>query len=909
MTTATLVAPIASNNYPAALAAAEQRIQQLTAALAQARKVEQMVEHLSGRLLEGLLLLDATGTIVLANRRFFSLFGLPDEPAAWHGRSLRCLAAQVQPLVATPAELVHWAEHKPHQLQQDRQELLTLHRGSVLACEIMPAAADAGPAGTWLLTLRDVSERQQQLAALKSISNIPYENPSPIVRIGANQQQLYANPAARRVGQRLTRAEQVRLQQQLRRAAAAALAQATAQQLEVAMGELTYSVAVMPFPREGYVNLYFTDISEREAVRRQFAEHQQFTQQVLDTIPALVFVRDTKQELVFQNPAMQGLMNGSGMARTATAAPDSVLARELAGYAAVDLQVLATGQQIATEEAHTLLDGTIHWFYTVKRPLHRPDGTVHVLGVSTDITALKQSRQTLERSEKQYRDLMTYSQAFIFTHDLQGRVLTVNPAVTTLLNRPVEELLGQSMAINLPPEDVPAFGQYLQLMSSAREATGLQRMSPQGSAQMLYLQYRSFRVEEPAQAPYIIVHTHDITERVLAGKELKRAKLAAEAAVRARENFLANMSHEIRTPMNGVLGVATLLARTPLNPEQQELLGIIRRSGQHLLAVLNDVLDMAKIASGKLELNLESFNLCHSVGEALQPLALQAQEKGLRFEGTLLSATCPYPMVQADAHRLNQIMLNLVSNAIKFTPVGGRVKVKGELLAETIDALTVQFRVTDTGLGMAPEAQARIFESFTQAYADTARHFGGTGLGLSISRALVEQMGGTLVVTSALGVGSTFAFSLTLAKAVVPAEETVPEAFDTGVLAGVRVLLVEDNDINRFVARRTMQEWGVVVTEAVDGASGVARFAEQPFDLVLMDIQMPGMSGLDAMALIRAHAEPARAGIPILALTANAFHADHERYRAAGINDCLAKPFEEAELYAKLRKLLAMLSS
>ena len=899
-----LYPPASATSCQVALAAAEQQIQKLTAALTEARKVEQMMEHLSDRLLEGLLLLDAKGAIVLANRRFFSLLGLTDKPAAWYGQSLRSLATQVQPLVAAPAELVRWAEHEPHKRQLGRQELLTLHGGSVLACELMPAAADAGPAGTWMLTLRDVSEQQQQLAALKSISNIPNENPSPIVRIGANRQQLYANPAARQVGHSLTRAEQVRLLKQVRWAAATALAQGTAHRIEVTMGERTYSMAVVPFPREGYVNLYFSDISEREAVRKQLAEHQQFTHQVLDTIPALVFVRNPTQQLVFQNQAMQNMMAGSGIVRPDPVDPDSVLARELAEYAAVDMQVMATGKEIATEEAHTLLNGTIHWFYTVKRPLLRLDGTVHVLGVSTDITALKKSQQTLERSEKENRDLLMYSQVFILTHDLQGRVLTVNTAVTKLLNRPAEELLGQSMAISLPPEDLPAFEEYLRLVGTAREATGLQRMSPHGSPQQHYLQYRSLLIEEPNQPPYIIVHTYDVTERVLAGKEMKRAKLAAEAAVRARENFLANMSHEIRTPMNGVLGVATLLARTSLTKEQQELLRIIRSSGQHLLAVLNDVLDMAKIASGKLELNLESFNLCDSVGQALQPLVLQALEKGLNFEGTPLSATCPYPMVQADAHRLNQIMLNLVSNAVKFTPVGGRVKVKVELLAETADTLTVRFRVTDTGTGMAPEVQVRIFESFTQAYTDTARHFGGTGLGLSISRALVEQMGGQLTVTSALGVGSSFAFTLTLTKAVAPAVQTLAETFDTGVLAGVRVLLVEDNDINRFVARRTMQEWGVVVSEAVDGASGVAQFAQHPFDLVLMDIQMPGMSGLDATALIRAHAEPARAGIPILALTANAFHADHERYRAAGMNDCLAKPFEEAELYAKLRKLL-----
>ena len=752
--------------------------------------------------------------------------------------------------------------------------------------------------------LTEALERARQAEQqVESLNRLRDENPNPIVRIGANLQQQFANAAARRLGRSMSRAEQVRMQRQLRAGVQTGLAQGTEHREEVIIGARIFDVCIVPFEQGSYANLYFSDVTEREAARQQLREHQEFMQQVLDTIPTVVLVRDVQQRLVFGNQAMHAAWNASPFSGPRPLPPQTVL--ELNQSAELDAQVLATGEELALEECLTLSDGSTRWYYAVRRPLRRPDGTVQVLGVSTDITDLKQAQQTLERSEKQYHDLMYYGQALIGTCDMQGTVLSANPALARLLHENPEEMVGTSVTTHMVDEDREGFPMYLDYISRTGEAQGVLPVRPRGSDELRYLHYHNFVVREPGQAPYIVSHAHDITERVLAGKEMKRAKLAAEAAVQARENFLANMSHEIRTPMNGVLGVANLLAKTPLTPEQQEYLRIIRSSGQHLLAVLNDVLDMAKITSGKLELSVESFNLCDSMQQAVQPLALQAQEKGIAFEGTPLSVSCPYPVVQGDAHRLNQILINLVSNAIKFTPAGGRVRVEGELLSETADTLTIQFRVTDTGMGMPPEVIARIFESFTQAYADTTRLFGGTGLGLSISRALVEQMNGSLTVESTPGQGSCFAFTLPLPKATLADATLATDVFDTGALHGVRVLLVEDNDINRMVASWTMQAWGIVVVEAESGAEGLEQFEQQNFDLVLMDIQMPGMSGLEAVALIRAHPEPARAHLPVLALTANAFRTDHLRYLAAGMDDCLAKPFEEAELYAKLVQLLA----
>ncbi|UYZ57822.1 ATP-binding protein [Hymenobacter latericus] len=505
----------------------------------------------------------------------------------------------------------------------------------------------------------------------------------------------------------------------------------------------------------------------------ELREQQAFVQQVLDTSPSLIYVRSADGNVQFSNRAMRQLTESSQDRLALTQDPTTVQAQEQAHYAAADQYVLQTGEELMREDSFTLPSGEVRWFQTIKRPLLRPDGSVQVLGVSTDIT------------------------------------------------------------------------------------------------------------------------------------DLKRATEAAHAAARARENFLANMSHEIRTPLNGVLGYANLLAKTQLDAQQTEQLNVIRKSGQHLLALVNDVLDMAKITSGKMEFEQTPFNLCDSMGGAVQGLALQAAQKGLTFLAQPLRLTCPYPWVIGDPHRLNQILINLVANAVKFTQRGS-VSVAGRLLTETDETLTVEFSVSDTGPGIPPDRLERIFEDFTQAYADTTRNFGGTGLGLSISRALVEQLGGTMRVESEMGRGSTFAFTVTLPKTrmVTPpvAEPAAPAA--TTALAGKRVLLVEDNEINRNIARMLLEEWNVVVDEAADGFEALALFEQNRYDAVLMDIQMPGMNGMEATAAIRANADAAKAQVPVLALTANAFRSDNERYLAAGMNDTLAKPFDEAELYQKLETLV-----
>jgi PAS domain S-box-containing protein len=622
---------------------------------------------------------------------------------------------------------------------------------------------------------------------------------------------------------------------------------------------------------------------------------QALIRQITDTSPHVMYVRDAQGQLVFRNRAFDELAERSHHAVT----PLHLDLTETLGLPAWEVAyhaVLSQQQPVSQESSYTLADGQVLWFKLDKLPLPQPDGTVYVLTIATDITEVKAARDTLEQSEKRYRDLLAHTQALIGTHDLQGRMLSVNPAVEELMGLPASAIVGAHLTQAVPHALQSEVQHYLTEISTSKHSQGVMKIINQQNERH-YVLFNNFRVDEPGQEPYVVAYGQDITERVQAERELHRAKREAEANALAKENFLANMSHEIRTPMNGVLGMAGLLAKTPLDAQQRQYLDTILASGRNLLAVLNDVLDMAKISAGKLELEHIAFDLSKSVRTAAQTLAYRAAEKGLIFDIQPLVLT--EPVVMSDPYRLNQVLLNLLSNAIKFTERGS-VTLGADVLGETPEAVTVHFWVRDTGIGIPAEKQQQIFENFTQAYTDTARRFGGTGLGLTISRSLVEQLGGQLELSSTPGQGSWFTFTLTLPKAADQQVAPTPPVPDYQRLQGARVLLAEDSAVNRQLTTLILKNWGIAVDSAVNGPNALALFQARTYDAVLMDIQMPGMSGLEVTEAIRQSTDPARASVPIIALTANAFRADRERYLQAGMNDCLTKPFEETDLYQKL---------
>jgi signal transduction histidine kinase/ActR/RegA family two-component response regulator/HPt (histidine-containing phosphotransfer) domain-containing protein len=391
-------------------------------------------------------------------------------------------------------------------------------------------------------------------------------------------------------------------------------------------------------------------------------------------------------------------------------------------------------------------------------------------------------------------------------------------------------------------------------------------------------------------------------------RHLQSARTEAEQASRAKSAFLANMSHELRTPFNGLLGMMSLLDRSALTLQQRDFLGVARQSGEHLLTILNDVLDFSKMESGRMDLVARPTDLRQAIGEVEALMAPQARGKGLQFEVDL-AADLPL-VVQADAKRVKQVLFNLLGNAIKFTDAG-RVRMQVDRCYTAQGRAATRFCITDTGIGMGEETQASLFQRFSQGDDSIGRRFGGTGLGLEISRTLATLMEGEISVVSEVGCGSEFTVVLPLpeldAAALVPHPGSLPDgvaqvSLVVGATTGcLRVLVADDHPVNRKFMQVLLERLGHQVLLATQGAEAVAVVRAQGCDLVLMDLHMPVMDGLAATRAIRALPAP-QSCVRIVALTADAFSESRERVREAGMDEFLAKPVQLHDIEELLRR-------
>ena len=499
---------------------------------------------------------------------------------------------------------------------------------------------------------------------------------------------------------------------------------------------------------------------------------------------------------------------------------------------------------------------------------------------------------TLRETEAQYRQLVESSTDVAWRMDTSGRFTFTNNASERVLGWTPEQLRGKLFTSISDPASVDRDRTALAHLLSGDELWGYETVARNATGGRVHLKLSARpQRDETGHITGAQGILHDISLEVSTRDALRVARETAEQADAAKSAFLANMSHEIRTPMTGILGTADLILDSDLTPEQRRSVELIVASGETLLTIINDILDLSKIEAGQLELEDIPLDLHEVLRDTVSLMDTGARHKGIDL--TLELGSDVPRTVRGDPTRLTQVLNNLLSNAIKFTSQGG-VTVKASTISNDSGVAAVRFAVRDTGIGIAPEAAARIFEPFRQADVSTTRNYGGTGLGLSISRRLVEMMGGMLAVDSIPGQGSEFHFTLGFSVVQGTGEFAAVKAAAPAKRNDLRILIAEDNPVNQEVAGTMLRRRGPTVDIVGNGREAVEAVARQRYDVVLMDLQMPILDGIGATAEIRAAEKGKR--VPIIALTANAAGGEREKVIAAGMDDYLAKPFRAGDL-------------
>jgi PAS domain S-box-containing protein len=652
------------------------------------------------------------------------------------------------------------------------------------------------------------------------------------------------------------------------------------------------------------------DITARKRAELALADSLRFARQLIDTVPSPLYYKDAEGRYLGCNAALErflGVREADLLGKTAS----DLSPKEAARFEAADRALFDhPGEQVFEAElAET--DGKPRHLVLHKATFTKSDGTLGgLVGLLVDVTAMRATEAQLRKLSQ----AVEQSPESIFITDLNGTIEYVNAAFERITGYHRDEAVGSNPRIlssGLTPRETYAAlwsalaqggtwrGEFINRRKEGRVYVEAALISPIHDADgrmTHYLAVKEDITDKKRLEAELERHQHHLEELVEERtRELHEAKAAADAANRTKSAFLANMSHEIRTPMNAIIGFAHLLRQDEAAPRQIERLGKLELAAQHLLSLLNDILDLSKIEAGQLTLEDVDFSLPDVFDQIATLAGDEARRKGLRFDTSIEGV--PH-WLRGDPTRLRQSLLNYASNAVKFTE-HGYIALRAGLTQSDGEWVTARFEVEDSGVGICPDAQSRLFVAFEQADASMTRQFGGTGLGLAITRRLAEQMGGEVGVHSERGRGSRFWFTARLRrgqpKAADPGSAAAPAGWSA--LEGARVLLVEDNEINREVFLELLRATGLAIDTAEDGAEAVEKVKSGGYDLILMDVQMPVMDGLEATRAIRALPLPQ---CPIIALTANAFGEDREACLAAGMDDHIAKPVDPGRLNAVL---------
>ena len=678
------------------------------------------------------------------------------------------------------------------------------------------------------------------------------------------------------------------------------------------------------------VVLVFSDVSDKYRMEQALLETEWKFRALFEKGPIAVAYHkmiydDTGKPINFSfidaNEACKELTGVNPLGKTATQVFPEI-ENDAYDWIGTFAHVARTGEEIRFEQ---FLQANGCWYdclvYQYKQD--------HFVTALLNITERKLAEVALQESEDRFRNLLKNIPAVaIQGYDENGTTHYWNDASELLYGYREDEALGRNLLdLIIPVEMRDGVRQAMRKMletATPIPASELSLVRKDGSRVDVFSSHAYVHI--PGRSPEMFCVDIDITERKLSEAELDqhrhhleelvcvrtaelaRAKEAAETATIAKSAFLANMSHEIRTPMNGILGMANILRREGVTPQQAQRLDTIDASAQHLLSVINDVLDISKIEAGKLTLEEAPVAVSSLLANVSSILSIRAKAKGIH----LLIETDKLPHnLLGDPTRLQQALLNYASNAVKFTEAGS-VTLRALVQEESADSLCLRFEVQDSGIGITPEAISRLFCAFEQADNSTTRKYGGTGLGLAITRRLAALMGGQTGVESTPGVGSRFWFTATLKKNAKAPEAKLATDIDTEAAirkhyAGCRILIADDDQINREVAQMLLEDIGLLADTADDGAEAIALAKKTEYTAIFMDMQMPNVDGLKATRQIREM--PGYQHTPIIAMTANAFVEDKALCLQAGMNDFLIKPFNSGDLHAILLRTLSQRES
>ena len=657
---------------------------------------------------------------------------------------------------------------------------------------------------------------------------------------------------------------------------------------------------------------YEDELAHRRKVEKALMESEAFYQSLVETLPLAMLRKDLNGRFTFANRLLCEAFKRPLEAIIGHGDHD-FFPKELADkYRADDSLVLEQRSTFETTEEFQSPNGDRRYTHVVKTPVYDSQGNlVGIQGIFSDVTEKERAERELVQTKARLQAVLdAATQISIISTDVNGVIELFNTGAERMLGYSVDEMLGKSPAMFHLASEMEVRGAVLSrefgrpitgfdvFVEKARRGDHDERewtyVRKDGSHLRVALSVTSKRDHEGNLNGFLGIAV-DITTRHKAEAELLRAKEAAEAANRAKSDFLANMSHEIRTPLNAIIGMTELVRDTNLDTTQREYLSMVQESGESLLSVINDILDFSKIEAGKLSLECIPINLRELLGDTMKSLALRAHRKGLELACHV--ATVVPESVVGDPHRLRQVVVNLVGNAIKCTE-RGEVVLDVQVEQRLAEELVLHFRVTDTGIGISTEHLHSIFEAFEQADTSTTRRYGGTGLGLAISSRLVELMGGRVWVESEIGQGSTFHFLASFG--VIPSSvETTPSRIYPPMLQGLRILIVDDNATNRQILMEILMNWTMcpaAVGSVAEAMKELHRLSDAgtPYEMILTDASMPGLDGFSLAERVQANRVLCRS--LVMMLTSGDRPGDIQRCKDLGISAYLVKPVKQSEL-------------